>query len=120
MDTSTQRKESPEPPLSLRGVVSPLNRERSGLMAARVLELQATVLSHETFDAAAAAFAGEVAALLKFDRAAIGFISGTHVRVLAMSNTAEPATAQELTDAFSAAMEEAIDQSSTIVLPVEP
>ena len=120
MDMSTQRREPTDATLAVRGVVSPINRDRPGLMAARVLELQATVLSHETFDAAAAAFAGEVAALLHFDRAAIGFVSGSHVKVLAMSNTAEAAAgAHELTDAFSAAMEEAIDQSSTLVLPVE-
>ena len=119
MDTSTQRKETPDAILPVRGVVSPMNRERPALMAARVLELQATVLSNETFDAAAAAFAGEVAALLHFDRAAIGFIVGSHVKVLAMSNTAEASAAHELNDAFGAAMEEAIDQSSTIVLPAE-
>jgi biotin carboxyl carrier protein len=120
MESSTQLKPAADAPP--RAVVSPIARgERSahGLIAARVLELQATVLTHETFDAAAAAFAGELAALLSFDRAAIGFVSGTHVRVLAMSNTAEANAAQDLNEAFANAMEEAIDQSSTMVLPAE-
>jgi multidrug resistance efflux pump len=122
MDMNTLRKPSTDAPQP-RAIVSPINRDSRllpGSMAARVLELQATVLSHETFDAAAAAFAGEVAALLGFDRAAIGFIVGSHVRVVALSNTAEPTKGHELTDAFGAAMEEAIDQSATLVLPVEP
>jgi biotin carboxyl carrier protein len=124
MDTSTQRKPAFEaqPPSQQRGIFSLINRASmpAHAMAARVLELQATVLSHESFEAAAAAFAGEVAQLLGFDRAAIGFLSGSHVRIVAMSNTAEADRAHELNDAFSSAMEEAIDQSSTIVLPVEP
>jgi multidrug resistance efflux pump len=125
MDTSTQRKPDVEaqPQREGRGIFSLINRAEKpaqSAMAARVLELQAAVLSHESFDSAAAAFAGELAALLKFDRAAIGFLNGAHVRVVAMSNAAEPAVAHELNDAFSSAMEEAIDQSSTIVLPVDP
>ena len=87
------------------------------IMAARALDLQATVLSHDTFEASATAFAGELAALLGFDRAAIGLIDGAHVKIVAMSHTADLTGGVELIDAFVAAMEEAIDQSSTVALP---
>lgn len=85
--------------------------------AERVLQFQATVLSHDTFDEAAAAFATEIATLLHFDRAAIGFSSGGHSRVIATSHTADFQAKAELFSAYAAAMDEALDQGSTIVFP---
>lgn len=87
------------------------------LLAARVLQFQASVLSHETFSEAAAAFATEVAAMLHFDRAAIGFCERGHTRVIATSHTADFQPNAELFRAFGAAMDEALDQGSTISLP---
>lgn len=86
-------------------------------LAERVLQFQATVLSHDTFDEAAAAFATELAMLLHFDRAAIGFSSGGHSRVIATSHTADFQARAELFGAYAAAMDEALDQGSTIVYP---
>ncbi len=85
--------------------------------AERVLQFQATVLSHEKFDEAAAAFATEIATLLHFDRAAIGFSAGGHCRVIATSHTADFQAKAELFSAYAAAMDEALDQGSTIVFP---
>jgi biotin carboxyl carrier protein len=86
-------------------------------LAARVLQLQASVLSHESFAEAAAAFATEVASLLEFDRAAVGFSESGHTRVVATSHTADFDSSAELFRSFGAAMDEAVDQASTIVFP---
>ncbi|MDB5863901.1 MAG: hypothetical protein JWO70_1707 [Betaproteobacteria bacterium] len=128
MDTSPQRKDStagnaPAATTPVRASIKAFNpdhRPAPGLMAARVLDLQATVLSHDTFEASATAFAGEVATLLRFDRVAIGFTQGVHTRVVAVSHTVDLPAGTELLDAFAAAMEESLDQSSTIVLPADP
>lgn len=87
------------------------------VLAARVLEFQASVLSHEKFAEAATAFATEVAAMLQFDRAAIGFGESGRTRVIATSHTADFQPNSELFRAFTAAMDEALDQGSTITLP---
>ena len=94
-----------------RGEASP------SLPAARILELQAAVVSHETFAEAAAAFATEVAAALHFDRAAIGLAPRGTARIVATSHTADFEPHGELFRAFAAAMDEALDQSSTIAFP---
>jgi multidrug resistance efflux pump len=126
MDTSPQRKDIPPSstpaPLPVRASIAAFNpdhRPAPALMAARVLDLQATVLTHDTFEASAAAFAGEVATLLRYDRVAIGFTQGAHTKVVAVSHTVDLPAGTELLDAFAAAMEESLDQSSTIVLPAE-
>lgn len=86
-------------------------------LAGRILRFQATVLSHETFAEAAAAFATEVAAMLGFDRAALGFIERGRVRIVATSHTADFEPNAALFGAFAAAMDEALDQQSTVAFP---
>lgn len=86
-------------------------------LAARVLQLQSSVVSHERFAEAAAAFATEIAVLFEFDRAAIGFSEGGHARVIATSNTADFEPNAALFRDFGAAMEEALDQATTIAFP---
>ncbi len=86
-------------------------------IAERILGFQATVLSHETFAEAAAAFASEVATGLGFDRAALGFCERGHARVVATSHTADFEAKTALFTAFSAAMDEALDQNSTVTSP---
>lgn len=90
------------------------------VLAARVLQFQATVLSHATFDEAAAAFATELASMLEFDRAAIGFCEGTSTRIVATSHTADFQSSAELFGSFSAAMDEALDQGTSIAFPQPP
>src|SRR4051812_44531292 len=99
----------PRPEIPAAGAaVQPLDRRRPAapILAARVIQFQATVLSHDTFDEAAAAFATEIATLLNFERAAIGFTDNGRTRVVATSHTAEFQAASELFGLFSAAMEE--------------
>jgi biotin carboxyl carrier protein len=108
----------PERPLEL--VSAATGNKPPALLAARILQFQASVLSHEKFADAATAFATEVASMLHFDRAAIGFSRAGRTRVVATSHTADFQPNAELFSAFSAAMEEALDQGSTILFPAVP
>ena len=83
----------------------------------RILKFQATVLSHETFAEAAAAFATEVAVTLGFDRAALGFSERGRARVVATSHTADFEAGAALFAAFAAAMDESLDQACTVTHP---
>ncbi len=82
-----------------------------------VLQIQAAVLSHARCDEAAAAFATRVAQLLSFDRVSVGLIERGYVRVAAISHGAAIDTQQTLTRDIAAAMDEAIDQGATVILP---
>jgi len=86
-------------------------------MAERILQFQASVLTHESFAEAAAAFATELAAMLDFDRAALGFSEDGRCRVVATSNTADFEPNAALFTAFAAAMDEAVDQGATVTHP---
>jgi len=86
-------------------------------LSERILKFQATVLSHERFAEAAAAFATEVATTLDFDRAALGFSERGRARVVATSHTADFEASAALFAAFAAAMDEALDQESTVTYP---
>jgi multidrug resistance efflux pump len=85
--------------------------------AATILRLQATLLSRDTFEEAAAAMAAELAALLRFDRVAIGFLHGRHVTVTTVSGAQDIKSRSELPDLARAAMEEAVEQRATIAFP---
>ena len=104
------------------GLVSGLNAGKTPAppLAARILQFQATVLSQETFAAAAAAFATDIASVLRFDRAAIGFSIRSSTRVVATSHTADFEPRSELFNAFAAAMDEALDQCCTVTYPAIP
>ena len=111
----------PAPEAAPRALFAVPGGKASGVtQAERVLAFQATVLSQEAFDAAAAAFATEVAAILQFDRAAIGFTRKGRAQVVATSDTADFEPGADLFAAFSAAMDEALDQGSTITSPAIP
>lgn len=86
-------------------------------LAGRILQFQATVLSHETFAEAAVAFATDVATMLGYDRAALGFVERGRMRVVATSHTADFEPNAALFSAFAAAMEEAVDQGATVACP---
>ena len=108
---------APEPPVLF---ALPGGKPSPPVLAERVLEFQAAVLSHETFDEAAAAFATELATMLQFDRAAIGFTHNGNTQVVATSHSADFEPAADLCSAFGAAMDEALDQASTVACPAIP
>lgn len=88
--------------------------------AARVLRLQATVLTHVSFHEAATALATELASLLKLDHVAIGFRDGRFSRVEAVSNFADFEESARIFRIISIAMDESIEQAATVAYPGVP
>jgi RND family efflux transporter MFP subunit len=82
-----------------------------------VLELIATSLQNERFQAAATAVATELATTLGCERASIGFLKGRHIILRALSHSAAFGKKTNLVRALEAAMDEAADQLATIVYP---
>ena len=83
-----------------------------------VLDLAATAVEHESFHAAAMAFVTRMADSLECDRVSIGFTSGGHARITAMSHSADFGKQTNLVRAIGTAMDEAIDQKAAIVYPI--
>jgi multidrug resistance efflux pump len=86
--------------------------------AARVLQLQDTLLRHSTLQEGALAMVSELAQMLGCDRVSIG-VAQPHkpLEVLAVSDSAEFKAEQELLRLMAAAMQEAVDQSARVVFP---
>lgn len=82
-----------------------------------VLELIATSLQHERFQAAATAVATELATTLGCERVAIGFMKGRHIILHALSHSASFGKKTNLIRNLEAAMDEAADQLATVVHP---
>ena len=85
-----------------------------------VLELQAAVLSRRRFDEAAATFVTHLAQLFGFERACVGFVDDGYARVVAISHGAALDAAQDHSREVAAAMDEAIDQATTVCYPPPP
>lgn len=84
---------------------------------ATVLELLATVFQEERFLGAATAVVTELATELHCERVSLGIRKGRHIQVRALSHTANFNKKSGLIRALGAAMDEAIDQQETVVLP---
>ena len=82
-----------------------------------VLELLATGLQEERFLGAATAVATELSTLLHCERVAFGTRERRHTRIRALSHTANFNKKSGLVRALGSAMDEAIDQQETLVLP---
>ena len=82
-----------------------------------VIELLATSLHHRRFQEAATATATELATALQCERVAIGFMRGKHTRLRALSHSASFSKKANLVRAVEAAMDEAVDQQATLVMP---
>jgi RND family efflux transporter MFP subunit len=81
------------------------------------LDLMATALNEERFEAACRALVTELALRMNCDRVSLGLVRGGHAQVLAVSHSAQFAKRMNLAHAIGAAMDEAIDQKSVIVHP---
>ncbi|MGH8675602.1 MAG: efflux RND transporter periplasmic adaptor subunit [Burkholderiales bacterium] len=81
------------------------------------MQLQAAVLSRPRFDEAAAAFASGLAAMLEIDRVSVGIVRRGFAQVVALSHGASLDAKQELNREIAAAMDEAIDQGTTLCFP---
>lgn len=87
------------------------------LNADAILQLQATILSRQHFDEAAATFATLTSQLLGFERVCVGFLENVQITLVAISHGAALDTHQEINQNLAAAMEEAVDQSATLSFP---
>lgn len=84
---------------------------------ATVLELIAVGLEQEQFQDAATAVATELASLLSCERVSIGFAEGRYIKVRAVSHSAEFAKKSKLITSIGLAMDEALEQMTTLVYP---
>ena len=102
------------------GWLEALARRRTFTSKARlvtVLELIATSLQHDRFQAAATAVVTELATILGCERVSIGFTKRQHVSVKALSHSASFGQKTNIIRSLGAAMDEAIDQLATVVYP---
>lgn len=82
-----------------------------------VLELIATSLYHDRFQASATAVATELAGILGCERVSIGFLRGKRSQLKALSHSASFGKKGNLVRSIEAVMDEAIDQHATVVFP---
>ena len=82
-----------------------------------VLNLVATALHYESFQAASTAVATELAGILECERVSIGFVDKGHAVVKALSHSAVFTEKANLVRDLSASMDEAIDQRAITVFP---
>lgn len=82
-----------------------------------VLELIATSLRHERFQAAATAVATDLATIFGCERVTIGFMNGRRIEAAALSHSATFGRKTNLIRASEGAMDEAADQLATVVYP---
>jgi RND family efflux transporter MFP subunit len=82
-----------------------------------VLELVAVCLEHEHFQGAATALVTELANLLHCEWVSIGFLQGRRTRVRAFSHSAEFDKKTNLIRSIGMAMDEALDQQTSIIYP---
>jgi transcriptional regulator with GAF, ATPase, and Fis domain len=78
----------------------------------------ASAVEHEKFHPAAIAVVTGLATSLGCDRVSIGWVKGKHIRVDALSHTADFGKQMNLVRAIGSAMDEAIDQQAVIVYPL--
>jgi RND family efflux transporter MFP subunit len=90
-------------------------RLRQGYAA---LEVAATALGAERFDAAARAVATEMAVRLQASRVAVGWLVRRSIRVVGLSHTVGSGKRADATVNLAAAMEEAVDQGASLLFPV--
>jgi hypothetical protein len=97
-----------------------INRAQSAERLKVVLDLLATTLAQPKFTAAASAFVTEVATRLGCDRVSYGVVRGRRVIVRALSHSAHFTSKSSLFRHIEAAMEEALDQRTSVVIPPLP
>ena len=85
--------------------------------AADLLRLHVTTLSHSGFAQAAAALATALCDRLRCERVAVGWIHGDCSAVVALSHAADFDPRQAVSERIAAAMDEALEQASTVVVP---
>lgn len=85
--------------------------------AGDLLRLQATMLWQRGFAQAAAALATALCDRLTCDRVAVGWVHGDCSAVVALSHAADFDPRQAVSERIAAAMDEALEQASTVIVP---
>ncbi|MBL8378815.1 MAG: HlyD family efflux transporter periplasmic adaptor subunit [Burkholderiales bacterium] len=88
--------------------------------ARALVRLHAAVMACDSFSAAARAAAAGLAEVLGCTRVAVGKLEGRHCRVVALSHGELPAAGNALMRVIADAMDEAMTQEATIVVPALP
>jgi multidrug resistance efflux pump len=86
----------------------------------KALDLLASAVEHKRFHEAAMALVTRMANSLDCDRVSIGFSSGRHIKVTAVSHSADFGKQTNLVRAIGSAMDEAADQQAAVVFPTPP
>ena len=94
-------------------------KEAARLQLKLALDLVSRLLEHPGLKEGAAAFTTELASRLGCDRVVLGLLKARRVKVCAVSHSAQFDRKANLLRAVEGAMEEAIDQSETVVFPPE-
>jgi biotin carboxyl carrier protein len=81
------------------------------------IRLVGEVLSHPRLAEAATAFATALAQYFAFDRVSVGVVDAGSCRVVARSHALAPDASSAASDAVAAAMAEAVEQGTSLVLP---
>lgn len=84
---------------------------------AAVLEMTALALQEDGFLEAATALVTEMATRLRCDRVTLGFLEGRHVKIRALSHSAQFGKNMNLMRAISGAMGESVDQEDVLIYP---
>ena len=109
-----QRRHRREPGLAATGV------DRHATMPAWCCNCRTAFCATPTLAEGAIALVNELAAALGCDRVTLGLVDGRELEVIAVSNSAEFKSEQELLRQIAAAMQEAVDQGNRVVYPVAP
>jgi hypothetical protein len=106
-----------KPAIAIRASDSAATRDPAGRGSAEVLQLQATLLTRGPFPEAATALCTELADMLGVAQVALGFLEHGYAEVQAIAREADFESRRDLFGAIGAAMDEAIEQSATVVHP---
>ncbi len=94
--------------------LSPQNQRQ-----ATILKWLATCVESERFQDAATALATDIATTLDCERVSIGFLEGRYIKVRALSHSAHFQQESKLIDCIGSAMDESMEQRSTLVFPAQ-
>lgn len=82
-----------------------------------VMDLLGICVETPRFQAAATSLVTELTAMLTCDRVSLGFLKGRHIKVYAVSHSAQFGKKSNLIHLIGTVMDEAMDQLSTLVYP---
>ncbi len=82
-----------------------------------VFELLASTLENETFFAASASTVAELASCMGCERVSLGYLNRQHIKLHTISNSADFDRKSNLVNRIERAMDEAMDQDSSVTYP---